>query len=199
MNPFLLWNIVSFRKELLYVATTFILILLLPLVGIIVITQTGINAVSEQLAVLDTASKVVQLKNPLNGTVYKELEGPFIWPVTGRITLEFGDSSIFQPFHAGIDIASKRNDPIGAFMPGKVIYAGEINWGFGRHIIIDHGDNVTSVYAHLEKISVKKGDDVKQGQVIGTQGKTGWATGYHLHFETRVMGVPVNPMVFLGN
>jgi murein DD-endopeptidase MepM/ murein hydrolase activator NlpD len=86
-------------------------------------------------------------------------------------------------------------------MPGKVLYAGEISWGYGKHIIIDHGDNVISLYGHLDKIFVAKGDEIKTTtKVIGLQGRTGWATGVHTHFEIRVFGIPVNPRTFLeGN
>jgi len=82
-------------------------------------------------------------------------------------------------------------------MDGIVTYAGEIFWGYGKHVIIDHGNNVTTIYAHLNKIYVYKGQKVTTSDVIGGQGKTGWATGVHLHFETRVYGIPVNPRVFL--
>lgn len=114
------------------------------------------------------------------------------------ITLEFGESDLpYQLFHSGIDIASKKGDPVTSFMPGKVIYAGEIFWGYGKHVIIDHGDNITSTYAHLDKINVKEGQEVKPGDVIGLEGSTGWSTGNHLHFQINVFGVPVNPRVFL--
>jgi murein DD-endopeptidase MepM/ murein hydrolase activator NlpD len=83
-------------------------------------------------------------------------------------------------------------------MPGKVVYAEEISWGYGKHIIIDHGDNVTTLYGHLNKIFVIKGQNIKAGEVIGKEGQTGWATGPHLHFEVRVFGIPVNPITFLG-
>lgn len=199
MNPILLWNLYSFRHELKYVALVFLFVLLLPIVAILVATQTGIDVVSDSLAEFDEVTQVIQLKNPLNGSVYKEISGTFLWPTAGVITLEFGESSIYQPFHAGIDIAGKRGDPVAAFMKGTVTYAGGISWGYGNHVIIDHGDNISSTYAHLSKIYVSKGDPVEQGQIIGIQGDTGWATGPHLHFETRLFGIPVNPRVFLGS
>jgi len=116
--------------------------------------------------------------------------------------LEFAQSSLYQLFHTGIDIANPNGyigDPITPFMDGTVIYEGEIFWGYGKHIIIDHGDNITSVYAHLDKIYVFKGQKVKIGDQIGTMGETGWVTGPHLHFEIRLYGIPVNPRVFLGS
>ncbi len=198
MNLFLAWNIFSYRRELAYVATAFLLVILLPIIAVIVLTQTGINVVSDTLAEINEVTQVVELKNPLDGSIYKSIEGPFVWPTTGVITLEFSKSSLYQLFHTGLDIAGKRGDPITPFMGGKVIYAGEISWGYGKHVVIDHGDNVTSIYAHLDKIYATQDQEVEPGDVIGTEGSTGWSTGPHLHFETRVFGIPVNPRVFLG-
>ncbi|MEP7167454.1 MAG: M23 family metallopeptidase [Candidatus Woesebacteria bacterium] len=199
MNPFLIWNIFSFRQELKYVATAFILVLCLPFVAIIALTHVGVKEVSDQLATVSVIGQAVEIKSPLNGSVIKKVTGPFSWPIDGRITLEFGQSDLpYQIFHTGIDIARKSGDPTHAFMKGKVIYADEISWGYGKHIIIDNGDNISSLYGHLSKINVTKGQEVSQGQIIGLRGSTGWSTGPHLHFETRVFGIPVNPRVFLG-
>ena len=66
------------------------------------------------------------------------------------------------------------------------------------YVVIDNGNNVTSLYAHLSKIAVTKGQDVQPGDVIGLEGGTGWATGPHVHFETRVFGIPVNPRTFVA-
>jgi murein DD-endopeptidase MepM/ murein hydrolase activator NlpD len=124
-----------------------------------------------------------------------------IWPVPGPVTLEFGESSPYQIFHTGIDIADpegKVGTPVGAFMKGKVIYADADNWGFGRHVIIDNGHYITSIYAHLDTISVVKGQEVEMGTIVGTRGNTGWSTGPHLHFQINVINIPVNPRVFLS-
>ena len=198
MNLFLAWNIFSYRRELAYVASAFLFVILLPVVAVIVLTQTGINIVSDTLAEINEVTQLVELKNPLDGSVYKTIEGPFAWPTTGVFTLEFSQSSKYQLFHTGLDIAGKRGDPITPFMKGKVIYAGEISWGYGKHVVIDHDDNITSIYAHLDTIEVAVDQEVEPGDVIGTEGSTGWSTGPHLHFETRVFGIPVNPRVFLG-
>lgn len=200
MNPLLLWNIFSFRNEIKYVVITFVLVLSLPFIAVFALTHTGLEVISDKLATVSINNLSVEIRNPLDGIVSHTLDGPFIWPTTGVITLEFGESHLpYQPLHTGIDIAGKRGDPIAAFMKGKVIYAGEISWGYGKHVIIDNGNNVTSLYAHLNKIFVEEGQEVNQGQIIGTEGSTGWSTGPHLHFETRVFGIPVNPRVFLGS
>lgn len=191
----------SFKKELFYVSVTFLLVLLLPFIAVLVITNTGIQLVSDKLVSINTTTHKVEIHDP-TGKVVATIDAITTWPVKGVITLEFGESDLpYQPFHTGIDIANasgKIGDPITPFMKGKVIYAGEISWGFGKYVIIDNGNNITSIYAHLSKIYVKKDDEVKSGDVIGLEGQTGWATGPHLHFQINVFGIPVNPRVFLG-
>jgi murein DD-endopeptidase MepM/ murein hydrolase activator NlpD len=200
---FLFWSSAySLRKEFFYVLLAFLMILILPLLGVIILTRTGLDFVSERLVGTTGVANEVQIKNPADGSVYKTISGKFVWPVDGVITLEFGQSSLYQLFHTGIDIANpqgNRGDLITPFMPGTVIYADQIFWGFGKHIIIDHQDNITSIYAHLDSIWVKVGDKVKPGDIIGTEGRTGWSTGPHLHFQINVFGIPVNPRIFLSS
>lgn len=186
----------SFRKELSYVLLAFLVVLAIPVIAVFILTHAGINLVSDTLVHIDETAQTIEIFNP-SGEKYKDLDVTTTWPVQGVITLEFGESSSFQVFHTGIDIASKKGDSIIPLMPGKVIYAGEIFWGYGKHVIIDHGDNVTTLYGHLDKIFVVKGQEVKAGEVIGQEGRTGWSTGPHLHFEVRVFGIPVNPRKFL--
>lgn len=193
----------SFRRELFYVILAFLFVLSLPVIAVIILTNAGINIVSDQLATVDSKTQTVQIHDPKDGSVIQEIKPVVSWPVTGVITLEFGQSDFpYEIFHSGIDIANpqgKIGDSIHPFMDGTVIYAGEIFWGFGKHIIIDHGNNVTSLYGHLDKIYVYKGEKVKITDVIGKEGTTGWSTGPHLHFQINVFGIPVNPRTFLGN
>ena len=198
MNPKLVFTLWSFRKELKYVSIVFAAVLLLPVVAVILLTQVGINIVSDKLVSQNPQTQAIEIKDPLTGDVVKIVTPNVVWPAKGVITLEFGESSKYQPFHTGIDIASKKGDPINPAMEGTVIYAGEIFWGFGKHIIIDNGDNIHTIYAHLDKIFVYKGQKVKTDTVIGHEGSTGWSTGNHLHFQVNVYGIPVNPRVFLG-
>ena len=208
MNPLFLKALItafSLRKELKYVLLTFLGVALLPFIAVIILTQTGIDIVSDHLATVDTQTNKVQIHDPATGKVIAEVNGSMVWPVHGVVTLEFGAIDLpYQPLHTGIDIANPSNkigDPVTSFMPGKVVYAGEIFWGYGKHIIIDHGNNITSLYGHLDKIMVIPGEEIKTtDQVIGLEGSTGWSTGPHVHFETRVFGIPVNPKTFLtGN
>lgn len=117
-------------------------------------------------------------------------DGAFISPVEGTITSNFGPRG--RGYHYGVDIAAKRGTPVVASQGGKVVFRGRKK-RFGRMIIIDHGGGVQTYYAHLSGYNVRQGRRVKRGQKIGRVGKSGRASGYHLHFEFRVNGKPQNP------
>ena len=174
----------------------------MPVIAVVILTNTGINIVSNKLVSFNPTTRRVEIHNPLDGSVTAVVDKGIVWPVKGAITLEFGQINLpYQPFHTGIDIASPSRqigNQITPFMEGKVIYAGEISWGFGKHIIIDNGNNIQSIYAHLNKIYVYPGQEIKPGDIIGEEGETGWATGPHLHFQINIFGIPVNPRIFLG-
>lgn len=95
--------------------------------------------------------------------------------------------------HKGIDYGAPRGTPIRAAGDGKVIFAGVRN-GFGNVVMIQHGGAYTTLYGHMDKITIKNGVRVDQGQMIGTVGSTGLATGPHLHYEFHVNGAAVNPL-----
>ncbi len=197
-NIYALW---SYRKELKLVAFSFLIILALPFVAVALLMHSGIDIISDRLATVNEQTQAVDIHDPTSGAVTETVQFTFVWPTKGVITNEFGEPHLpYYLFHSGIDIAGKKGDPVNAFMPGKVIYEGEIFWGFGKHIIIDHGNNVTSIYGHLSKIKVHTGQEIKTTtHIIGEQGSTGWSTGTHLHFQINVYGLPVNPRTFLGN
>lgn len=192
-------TIFSFRRELQFVFLTFLIILITPFLAVIILLNSGIDIISDRLATVDSQTQAVEIHDPLTGEVVKEITPVVTWPVLGIWTAEFGDPTPYQLFHTGIDIAGYKGEPIHPFMEGTVTYAGEIWWGFGKHIIVDHGDNVTSIYAHLDKIFVVKGQKVTIDQIIGKMGSTGWSTGPHLHFQINVYGLPVNPTTFMGS
>ncbi len=199
MNPKIILTLWSFRKELKYVVIAFLVILMVPVLGVILLTQIGVNIISDKLVENNPQTQAIEIKDPASGAVVKEVNPQVVWPARGVITLEFGVSDLpYQPLHTGIDIAGPFDEPINTAMAGTVIYAGEIFWGYGKHIIIDNGNNITTLYAHLDKIYVYTGEKVTITDTIGEEGETGWATGPHLHFETRIYGIPVNPRVFLG-
>jgi len=122
--------------------------------------------------------------------------GRFIRPAPGRISSPYGwrihPITHRRQFHTGVDIAAPYGTPVKAGGDGRVIYTG-LRGGYGKTVIIDHGDRVSTLYAHLSSISVSDGTPVKAGQVIGRVGSTGFSTGPHLHFEVRVNGKHVNP------
>jgi murein DD-endopeptidase MepM/ murein hydrolase activator NlpD len=119
----------------------------------------------------------------------------FSWPVHGRISSVFGPRR--RRMHEGLDIAAPRGTPVRAARSGHVIYATSRISGYGKMVIIRHVDTYSTVYAHLSKIRVKKGQFVSRGEVLGLVGKTGHATGNHLHFEVRNQRVPVDPLLYL--
>lgn len=124
---------------------------------------------------------------------------PSIWPVNGRLMDNFGKRidpfSGLGAFHSGVDINGNYGDPIKATADGVVTMAGWFG-GYGRIIVIDHGQYQTR-YAHLASMRVIPGMEVRRGEVIGTMGASGRATGTHLHYEVRVNGVAVNPYPYL--
>jgi len=96
-------------------------------------------------------------------------------------------------YHTGQDIAVPQGTPVRAPAAGVVLLAEPLHVR-GNAVVIDHGAGVTSNYWHLSRIAVRKGQQVKRGDVIGWVGTTGLSTGAHLHWEIRVYGVPVNPV-----
>lgn len=114
----------------------------------------------------------------------------FAWPNCGTVTSEYGYR--WGRRHTGIDIDDNRSGSIRASRSGRVIFAG-YQGGYGNMTILDHGDGITTAYAHQSAIAVGQGQTVSQGQHIGTIGSTGNSTGPHLHFEVRVNGSPQNP------
>ena len=125
-------------------------------------------------------------------------QGSFIMPTSGMITSQFSGRNLFGKieFHGAVDIANQEGTPVYAADGGTVIFA---EWfsTYGNCIIIDHGNGLKTLYAHLSSYSVNKGDVVGQGWQIGAIGSTGRTTGAHLHFEVRVNDVRVDPIPYI--
>ncbi len=127
-------------------------------------------------------------------------DAPNLWPVEGRVTSSFGER--LDPidgegaFHTGIDIAAPYGTPVRAAADGEVT-GQDMGTGYGRTVVLNHGHDVTTVYAHLSAVAVMPGEHVSCGQIIGYVGDSGRSTGPHLHYEVRVDGVPVNPHKYL--
>src|SRR5215211_6078769 len=117
--------------------------------------------------------------------------GTFIWPANNHHLSGFDYAP--NANHWGIDIAGNDGEAVFATDAGVVVYAGWNNYGYGNMIMVDHGNNFQSLYAHLSGISVGCGQSVGQGDLIGAIGNTGRSTGSHLHFEIRALSSWVNP------
>ncbi len=143
------------------------------------------------------SKKVVKFTNPtLENSTPKQATHRFLWPVKGQITSKFGWRHGRQ--HKGIDIwnAARSKALIYASQDGVVTRAGYTG-GYGNLVVIEHGNGWVTYYAHLSKIGVAKGQRLKAGDIVGNMGKTGNATGYHLHFEIRKNGEAMNPLSLL--
>lgn len=115
------------------------------------------------------------------------------WPVSSpRITQHFKSGSK-RTRHQGIDLGGPKNTPILAAHDGKVIYTGRDFRGYGKLVIIENPNGYASFYAHLNTINTREGRWVMAGEKIGGMGRTGRATGVHLHFELRIAEVAVDP------
>ncbi len=120
------------------------------------------------------------------------------WPISNfTITTYFGRRGVFQRFHTGIDLAAPAGTPVYAARAGQIDTAGWSRYGYGLHVIINHGGAQETLYAHMSRIVVRPGQWVDRGDLIGYVGSTGWSTGPHLHFEVRVGGAARNPLAYL--
>jgi murein DD-endopeptidase MepM/ murein hydrolase activator NlpD len=130
------------------------------------------------------------------------ISAPSLWPVIGPIRSSFGQRE--DPvtgngegeFHTGIDISAPIGTPIRATADG-VVRSAAMESGYGREVILDHGHNLETCYAHMSGFTVMAGQSVVRGQVIGYVGISGRTTGAHLHYEVRIHNTPVNPYKYL--
>jgi murein DD-endopeptidase MepM/ murein hydrolase activator NlpD len=132
--------------------------------------------------------------------VVQGVGGYLKWPVSGPITSPFGwrihPIYHYRSFHTGIDIGVATGTIVKAARHGTVLFTG-YDGAYGLIVIIDHGGQLATVYAHLSRVFVSKGEHVGTLSSIAASGNTGWSTGPHLHFEVRSQGVPVNPIGWL--
>jgi murein DD-endopeptidase MepM/ murein hydrolase activator NlpD len=137
----------------------------------------------------DIVSPRIRQITPNAGSVVAS--GNFVWPTNGTITQNF------SWYHPGIDIANRAAPNVVAVDAGVIVYAGCINWGYGCHVQVDHGNGYRTLYAHFQQIYVKVGQTVGRGALIGQMGSTGRSTGTHTHFEVSKNGVKINPLSVL--
>lgn len=170
---------------------------------------TYINGVETARTELNAAvtkepmDRVVEVASTTAIEYIMEGESKFTWPVIGcyKLTSKFGMRNLFNrtALHKGIDIAGGNayGKTIVAAEGGMVIKARHGSSGYGNHIVIDHGNGITTLYAHCSKLDAKVGQYVTAGQPIAKVGSTGRSTGPHLHFEVRIDNEPVNPLPYL--
>jgi murein DD-endopeptidase MepM/ murein hydrolase activator NlpD len=172
----------------------------LPVIALITFSTAGISLVSEALAVVNPITHLVEIKDP-DGKVIQTLSATTAWPVCGVISLEFGVEHLpYQPYHTGLDIANDFRvigSPVTPFMEGTVTRVIDSTSGFGKHVIIDHGNGISSLYGHLSELRAVEGRHVSPGDVIGLEGNTGASTGPHLHFTIMISSIPINPHIFM--
>ncbi len=150
--------------------------------------------VAEQQAIIAAAKARSQARNFVRGS------GIMAFPSDAYISSPFGWRSHpvlgYRRLHAGMDFAASYGSTIRAADSGTVIYSGWYG-GYGKTVIINHGNGITTLYGHGSQLYVQEGESVKRGQAISAVGSTGLSTGPHLHFEVRKNGTPVNPADYL--
>jgi len=139
-------------------------------------------------------------KNATTADWFRANAAPNLWPVEGQVTGSFGER--IDPFngegafHSGVDIGSSYGHPIIAPADGVVTFTDQLG-GYGKAIMIDHGNGISTRYGHLSGYAVTAGQTVHRGDVIGYVGASGRSTGPHLHYEVRINDTPVNPYKYL--
>ncbi len=151
------------------------------------------EALAAQSASLAAAIRDAQEGVGSTGTGTPSASG-FIWPVNGTVVSGYGMR--WGRLHEGIDITASTGTPIWAAAAGTVIHAGWLG-GYGNLVVVDHGNGLATAYAHASAILVAVGQQVAQGETISLVGSTGNSSGPHLHFEVRVNGIAVDPLLYL--
>lgn len=118
-------------------------------------------------------------------------------PITTSYVMTQKFRPLSNPKHQGVDLAGSKDSPIFTAEAGRVVYVGRKFSGYGKMILIDHGAGVSTLYSHLNKFFVRSGQRVHSRQIIGTMGRTGRATGVHLHFEVMINKNPVDPELYI--
>jgi murein DD-endopeptidase MepM/ murein hydrolase activator NlpD len=147
--------------------------------------------------VVSTPASAGYLESPADSR--RERAAEWTVPLRGPFESPFGYR--WGKLHAGIDVAVLGDDRVRAAAPGVVTAAAwlESHWGYGLVVRVRHGDGLTTMYAHLARALVRRGEAVEAGQLIGRAGCTGSCTGQHLHFEVHRRGKPVDPLRYLGD
>lgn len=172
---------------------------------LVIETRKRLDKLTRQMVVqsrsLDEVASMVLLKQEMLASI------PSIQPVSNedlnRTSSGFGwrihPIHKINKFHAGMDFTAKTGTPIHATGDGKVVFAEYASNGYGMHVIIDHGYDYQTLYAHMSKIHVRRGQKVKRGEELGLIGNSGLSAGPHLHYEVHRNGEAVDPVNFYFN
>lgn len=157
-------------------------------------TLAEIDALEQQSAALAARIREAQQRASTPATVAPSGSGMLGWPVSGPVTSSYG--ARWGRMHEGIDIAVGEGTPVHAAAAGTVIYAGWMG-GYGNLVVVDHGNGLSTAYAHNSSLAVAVGQSVAAGEVVSYSGNTGNSTGPHVHFEVRMNGSAVDPLGYL--
>jgi murein DD-endopeptidase MepM/ murein hydrolase activator NlpD len=158
--------------------------------------QSELNALQVESGAVGEFIRQVQAGQKLGPRKKRTLKAPVGAPVSSGFGTRVHPILGEVRMHTGMDYAAGTGVAIAAAGPGIVIWAGP-RGGYGNAVVIDHGKGLATLYAHQSRVNVTVGQRVKTGQVIGFVGQTGMSTGPHLHFETRELGTPVDPLFYL--
>ena len=157
-------------------------------------TLAEIDALEQQSAALAEQIRQAQQQSSSPAIVAPSGSGVLGWPVSGPVTSGFGMR--WGRMHEGIDIAVGMGTAVRAAAAGTVIYAGWMS-GYGNLVVVDHGNGLSTAYAHNSSLAVGVGQSVSAGELVSYSGNTGNSTGPHVHFEVRVNGSAVDPLGYL--
>jgi murein DD-endopeptidase MepM/ murein hydrolase activator NlpD len=149
------------------------------------------------------SASLISLRSRYSNRLQPVADKPVAWPVAGRLMGGFGNRlNPFsdegpREFHAGVDISAPTGTPVKATAGGMIVEAQYTTGGYGRLVVVDHGGGFQTRYAHLSRISVQVGQEVRRGETVGLVGSTGRTTAPHLHYEVRMRGNPVDPYKFM--
>jgi murein DD-endopeptidase MepM/ murein hydrolase activator NlpD len=172
----------------------------------------GPDSISAEARLSPTVSESIAEYNFLRNSKFSRLSSsytqrfhtntiPSQWPLQGRLMGGFGERQ--DPFsgegayHTGVDISAPIGTPVHSTADGRVQFAGSY-YGYGRMVIVNHGNKYETYYAHLSSISVVEGQELRRGEEVGKVGMSGRSTGPHLHYEVRLGSAPLNPYRFMN-
>lgn len=173
-------------------------------------TVTGTSAAREEFTALSWAQMLVQ-KYGTRDYTYSATGGSIRWPFPTAVKISSGYGERAAPcngcssMHMGLDFQPPNDSPVFAIADGTVAFQEDDTYGYGNHVIINHGDllgngqSIQTLYAHMQhgSVPVRAGDVIHVGDFLGLVGRTGTATGIHLHFEVHLDGVQVDPFKWL--